>query len=67
MSNTNNPTEDINRAAAVSIIKNHLNESDISITTETADGMNFTSVSCFRRYCVRHHGMSPGESQVREL
>lgn len=49
----------INRAA-VSIIKSYLNDSDMSIT-QIADEMNFTSVSYFSRYCVKHLGMSPSE------
>lgn len=49
----------INRAAA-SIIISFLNDNKLSIT-QIADEMNFTSVSYFSRYCVKHIGMSPSE------
>ncbi len=47
----------INRAA-ISIIKEYLENSRLSIT-QIADEMNFTSVSYFSRYCKKHTGISP--------
>lgn len=47
----------INRAAA-SIIIAYLRDDKMSIT-QIADEMNFTSLSYFSRYCVKHIGMSP--------
>ena len=49
----------INRAAAAMIIE-YLKDSKLSIT-QIADEMNFSSVSYFSRYCVKHIGMSPSQ------
>lgn len=44
--------------AATSIILAYLRDNKMSIT-QIADEMNFTSLSYFSRYCVKHIGMSP--------
>lgn len=52
----------INRAAAA-IIKSYLDDNGQSIT-QIADEMQFTSVSYFCRYCVKHLGMSPARYRM---
>ena len=52
----------INRAAAA-IIKSYLDDNGQSIT-QIADEMQFTSVSYFSRYCVKHLGMSPARYRM---
>ena len=52
----------INRAAAA-IIKSYLDDNSLSIT-QIADEMQFTSVSYFSRYCVKHLGMSPARYRM---
>lgn len=49
----------INKAAAAIIIE-FLKDNKLSIT-QIADEMNFSSVSYFSRYCVKHIGMSPAQ------
>lgn len=49
----------INRAAAA-IILEYLKDNKLSIT-QIAEEMNFSSLSYFSRYCVRHIGMSPAQ------
>ena len=52
----------INRAATA-IIKSYLDDASLSIT-QIADKMQFTSVSYFSRYCVKHLGMSPARYRM---
>lgn len=52
----------VNRAA-VAIIKSYLDDNNLSIT-QIADEMQFTSVSYFSRYCVKHLGMSPARYRM---
>lgn len=52
----------INRAAAA-IIKSYLDDNSLSIT-QIADEMQFTTVSYFSRYCVKHLGMSPARYRM---
>lgn len=52
----------INRAAA-SIIIAYLKDNKLSIS-QIADEMNFTSLSYFSRYCVKHIGMSPAQYRL---
>lgn len=49
----------INRTAAA-IIKDYLDDNKMSVT-QIADEMNFSSLSYFSRYCVRHLGISPAQ------
>ena len=52
----------INRTATA-IIKSYLDDNGLSIT-QIADEMQFTSVSYFSRYCVKHLGMSPARYRM---
>ena len=52
----------INRAA-IAIIKSYLDDNNLSIT-QIADDMQFTSVSYFSRYCVKHLGMPPARYRL---
>ena len=52
----------INRAAT-SIIIAYLKDNKLSIS-QIADEMNFTSLSYFSRYCVKHIGMSPAQYRL---
>lgn len=60
----NTVSEYINRAT-VPILRKYLNDSRLSLT-QISDLMNFSSLSYFSRYCMKHLGMAPSEYRMRK-